>query len=69
MNNIEIPSTVAKSVRSNRSPMCKVINETVVIKLGKFKNGNDKITQAKIVQVSETGVYCDNDEFYPWNLF
>lgn len=69
MNKIEISTKVQKSVKSNNNPKCRVVNDIVVVNLGQFKNGNNKYTNAKIVQLSEGGIYCDNDEFYPWHLF
>jgi len=69
MNSIQIPTKVQKSVKSNNKPMCQIINDTVIIRLGFYKNGNEKITTAKIIQLSESGIYCDNDEFYPWKNF
>jgi len=67
MQNIQFPKSVRQSVKGE--PKCKIIGEYVVVNKGNFKNGNTKYSTCKIVQVSPTGIYCDNDEFYSLDLF
>ena len=62
MNKIQITKSV-------KTPKVKIIGEYVSIIKGSFKNGNTRFAKAKIVQISPTGVYCNNDEFYNWDLF
>ena len=62
MNKITIPKSAIK-------PQGQIIGNTVIINLGTYKNGNEKVKQAKIISVTADGIYCDNDEFYSLNMF
>lgn len=63
---IQINKNVKKTI--GEKP-CKIIGEYVVVKIGKYKNNNDKYIKTTIANISKHGVYCANDEFYSWELF
>jgi hypothetical protein len=67
MTKIKISKETRKSVVG--SPTHKIVGENVIVQRQSFKNGNKRFETTSIVQISETGVYCSNDEFYAWHLF
>ena len=46
----------------------KIIGESVLIK-DYYKNGKPKYKKVDIVQISPTGIYCNDDNFYPLHYF